>query len=285
MADPRDKMLERSPAARGLAERALVALLAALGGKDAEIIVLGGLVPEVLVSGQDPPAPGHLGTADVDILLVSHLTLEEDLGHVEQALKEIDFKPDDRGWRWRGLVEGKAMKMEFLCDLATKREHELVPIQGCGELKAQNLRGTGYVAEDWAWESLEAALPSGEVTEVKARFARLGGYLLSKLVSARARNADKDFYDLVYVLLHNRAGGPGEAAAVLLSGNLRDSLTALRSTLLEIRERYRIPNARGPEGFAAESLSLDPDLDGAELRADAVAAVREFLDALEDFAK
>lgn len=285
MADPRDNALERSPVARALAERALVALLAALDGKDAEIIVLGGLVPEVLVSGQDPPAPGHLGTTDVDILLVSHLTLEEDLGHVERALKQIDFEPGDGGWRWRGRIDDTPLKMEFLCDLATKREHELVSIQGCEDLRAQNLRGTGYVSEDWAWESLEAALPSGEVAEVKARFARLGGYLLSKLISARTRNADKDFYDLVYVLLHNRAGGPQEAAKVLLSGHLCGSLPALRSTLLEIRERYCIPNARGPEGFAAESLQLDPSLDEAELRADAVAAVREFLDALEDFAR
>jgi hypothetical protein len=80
MVDPRDKALERSPAARALAERALVAMLAALDGEDAEIVVLGGLVPEVLVGGQEPPVPGHLGTTDVDILLVSHLTLEEDLG-------------------------------------------------------------------------------------------------------------------------------------------------------------------------------------------------------------
>lgn len=282
MADPRDKELQRSPAARVLAERALVTLLDALDGRDAEIIVLGGLVPEVLVGGQDPPAPGHLGTTDVDILLVSHLTVDEDLGHVELALKAIEFKPAEGGWRWRGQVDGRSVKMEFLCDLATAREHETIGIEGCDQLRAQNLRGTGYVAEDWAWEPLTATLPSGKETEVKARFARLGGYLLSKLTAARTRGAPKDFYDLAYVLLHNRAGGPREAAAVLLAGDLRGSLTGLHSTLLEIRERFRVPNAIGPDGFAAQSLELDPDLDESELRADAVAAVGEFLDALAD---
>jgi hypothetical protein len=137
------------------------------------------------------------------------------------------------------------------------------------------------VAEDWAWEQLEAMLPSGEVTQVQARFAKLGGYLLSKLVTARTRGAEKDFYDLAYVLLHNRAGGPRQAAAVLLDGHLHNSLPTLRSTLLEIRERFRIPNAVGPEGFASQSLLLDPELDESELRADAVAAVTEFLDGVE----
>ncbi len=281
MADPRDSTLERSPAVRVLAERALVALLDALDGEDAEIVVLGGLVPEVLAGGQEPPAPDHLGTTDVDILLVSHLTLKEDQGNVERALEAIGFKPGDGGWRWRGQVDGTPLKMEFLCDLETEPEHALIPIQGCERLKAQNLRGTGFVAEDWAWEELEAVLPSGEVTRVQARFAKLGGYLLSKLVTARTRGAEKDFYDLAYVLLHNRAGGPRQAAAVLLQGHLRDSLPTLRSTLLEIRERYRIPNAVGPEGFASQSLLLDPELDESELRADAVAAVREFLGAIE----
>lgn len=281
MADPRDSMLQRSPAARVLAERALVALLDTLDGRDAEIVVLGGLVPEVLVGGQEPPAPGHLGTTDVDILLVSHLTVEEDLGHVEQALQAIGFEAGDGGWKWRGLVDGTPLKMEFLCDLETKPEHELVSIRGCQQLKAQNLRGTGYVAADWAWEQLEALLPSGEVVQVRARFAKLGGYLLSKLVAARTRGAEKDFYDLTYVLLHNRAGGPREAAADLLDGHLRDRLIRLRSTLLEIRERFRIPNAIGPDGFASQSLLLDPELDEAELRADAVAAMGEFLEAVE----
>jgi hypothetical protein len=265
-----------------LAERALVALLDKLDGAEAKLVVLGGLVPEVLVGGQEPPAPGHLGTTDVDILLVSHLTTEEDLGHVEQALRAIGFEPGDGGWRWRGAIDGKGTKMEFLCDSDTHREHEAVPIEGCKELKAQNLRGTGYVADDWAWETLEASLPDGQLARVEVRFAKLGGYLLSKLVTSRERGAAKDFYDLAYVLLHNRAGGPREAAEVLLSGHLRDSLPALRSTFIEVRERYRIPNALGPEGYAVQSLLVDPELDERQLRADAVAAVREFLSILED---
>ena len=273
----RDDERERSPEAREFAERALVGLLHGLDGIATEIVVLGGLVPEVLTSGQDPPAPTHLGTTDVDILLVTHLTLETDLGHIERALAGIGFEPVNEGWRWRGRFGGPPVKIEFLCDLETRREFETVELRGCENLVAQNLRGTGYVARDWSWRQLEAVLPDGRTVSVQARFAQLSGYLLSKLVATRNRGADKDFYDLAYVLLHNRAGGPTQAATVLSASALRGALPGLRSTFLEIAQRYRTPNALGPTGFAVESLKIAPEANEAQLRADAVAAVGEFL--------
>lgn len=259
-----------------------MALVSELEDEGPEIIVLGGLVPEVLVSGQDPPAPDHLGTTDVDILLVSHLTIDENLGEVERALEAIEFTPSDGGWRWRGKVEGQTVKMEFLCDLDDRREEELVGIAGCEKLAAWNLRGTRYVALDWGWEPLRAQLSYGQTVEVQARFARLGGYLLSKVVSARRRGLDKDYYDLAYVLLHNRAGGPRGAAATIYEGGLGDSATALRSTLVEVGERYRSPNSVGPEAFARQSLEVDPSLEERVMQLDAVSAVREFLAALAE---
>lgn len=274
--------LERSPEARALAEQALAGLLLGLGDEDVEIVVLGGLVPEILTRGQNPPAPNHLGTTDVDILLAMHVIPELDLGPVETALEKLGFAPDGEGWRWRGPVRERTMKIEFLCDLESEKEHEVIRPPGCARLAAKNLRGTGYVSRDWAWETVTATLPDGREVSAEARFARLGGYLLSKCVAARTRGADKDFYDLAYVLLHNRAGGPGEAAASLVRGPLRDAIPALRLQLLEIGERYRTPNAIGPTRYAEQARLVDPELDEAELRADAVAAVGEFLAGLEE---
>lgn len=274
------KELERSPETRLLAEQALVRLLHGLGDGDVEIVVLGGLVPEILTQGQDPPAPMHLGTTDVDLLLVTHFDVSRDLSPVEKSLDAMGFSPVN-GWRWRGRVETHVVKIEFLCDLDDKREFEAVALPGCEKLVAQNLRGTGYVSRDWEWESLSATLPGGRAISVEARFARLGGYLLSKCVAARQRGAEKDFYDLAYVLLHNRAGGPREAAEEIKAGGLRSAVGELRSTLIEIGERYRTPISIGPSSYAAQMLLVEPESADAELRADAVASVREFLDELQ----
>jgi hypothetical protein len=59
---------------------------------DVFIVVLGGLVPEVL-AGDDAQIPDHLGTTDVDMLLLTHVRPNRDLGAVERALGRIGFRP------------------------------------------------------------------------------------------------------------------------------------------------------------------------------------------------
>jgi hypothetical protein len=159
-------------------------------------------------------------------------------------------------------------------------EGEVIRPAGCAELAAVNLRGTGYVARDWAWQELTATLRNGEAVSVRVRFAGLEGYLLSKCVAARTRGLEKDYYDFAYVLLHNRAGGPEAAAAHLREGRLSDALSALRSTFVEVGERYARPNDVGPSSYADQALQVDPELDERTLRADAVDAVERFFRAL-----
>ncbi len=270
----------RSAEARARAERALVLLLHELRDDDIGLIVLGGLVPEILTSGQDHAIPEHLGTTDVDVLLITHVDGELDLGGIERALKRLDFHRDDEDWRWRGRVSELPVKIEFLCDLDNHVEGEVIRPYGCETLAAMNLRGTGYVARDFTVESLSAEVDGvGRVT-VEARFAGLCGYLLSKCVAVRTRAADKDYYDFGYVLLHNRAGGPEAAARALRYGDLGDALVGLSSTLLEVRERYRSPRDAGPSGYFAQAVQVDPGIDEMLTRQDAVDAVGRFFSEL-----
>jgi hypothetical protein len=271
---------ERSRAARARAERALCTLAAHISDDDVPLIVLGGLMPEILTEGRET-GPLHLGTTDVDMLLVAHLEQAEDFRRIEAALELAGFRAEQRenSWRWRGIIDGFAVKLEFLCDLDTEPEG-IVAIPGCRVLRANNLRGTGYVAADWTVRELTADLPGLGLRTVRVRFAGLQGYLLTKCVAVRHRGKDKDHYDLVFVLIHNRAGGPNAAALQLLDGKLAARLPALRSTLLEVRERFYSVTSPGPKGFAAESARADPSALQDENRALAVAAVDEFVEAL-----
>ena len=272
----------RSRETRALAELALVHLLHEVRDADVLLIVLGGLVPQTLAS-EDGSIPEHLGTTDVDLLLITHLDPGADLGSVERALESLGFTsdPGGDGWRWRGLIEGATVKLEFLCDLPDQREREIIRPRGCMILTAANLRGTGYVAWDFAMKELTGDLPDGRQVTVQARFAGLEGYLLSKCVALRARAATKDYYDFVYVLLHNRAGGPEQAARRLANGKLANALPSLRSTFLEVRERYLRTTDGGPIGYAEQALEVEPDADVALLRADAVDVVQRFFAALD----
>jgi len=130
------------------------------------------------------------------------------------------------------------------------------------------------------WEELSGTIADGTQVRVRARFAGLEGYLLSKCVAVRTRAATKDYYDLVYVLLHNRAGGPEPAAQRLLDGALADALGALRTTFIEVRERYRRTTDSGPVGYAEQAVEVEPEADPALLRADAVDVVQRFIEVL-----
>lgn len=271
---------ERSRAARARAERALCRLAAHIADDKVPLIVLGGLMPEILTEGRET-GPSHLGTSDVDMLLVAHLDHTESLTRIETALEVAGFSAaaGNNGWRWHGIVDGFTVKLEFLCDLDTEPEG-IVAIPGCRVLRANNLRGTGYVAADWTVRELTADLTDLGPTTVRVRFAGLQGYLLTKCVAVRHRGKEKDHYDLVFVLIHNRVGGPGAAARQLLDGKLADRLPALRSTFLEVRERFYSVTSPGPKGFAAESARADPSTAQEESRALAVAAVNEFIEGL-----
>lgn len=264
---------ERSPLARAAAEQALVRLLA--GGPTSELlIVLGGLVPATLTEKM-PSAPSHLGTTDVDILLVTQLTAEFDLGPIEAALKAMDFSPVGDGWRWTGRINERVVKIEFLCDLDAQPAEAIVTPAGCVGLRAVNLRGTGSVELDHRELTLQG--PDGPV---RVRFAALAGYLLAKIAAARTRGADKDYYDLAYVLLHNDAGGPTAAARSVNASPAAAKLAGMRSTLFEIRERFGNDRAVGAQAYAQEALKVTPEASRAMLAADAAAAVNEFLGAL-----
>jgi len=269
----------RSAEARARAERALVLLINEIRD-DVPLIVLGGLVPQVLTRDEDAVIPQHLGTTDVDVLLITELDAKADLGAVESALRRLVFAPRGQSWRWRGRIDDRPVKIEFLCDLDDRPEGEVVRPAGCAELAAVNLRGTGYVARDWAWQKLTTTARDGGKVTVRVRFAGLEGFLLSKCVAVRARGLEKDYYDLAYVLLNNRAGGPEAAAAQLRGGRLSDALPALRSTFVEVRGRYFRPSDIGPSSYAEQALQVDPELDRPTLGADAVDAIERFFRAL-----
>jgi hypothetical protein len=245
---------ERSAEARAIAERALGRLLLASAPASEQLIVLGGLVPPTLARTGSPETPAHLGTTDVDILLVTHLTASRDLGAIEAALEAMHFAPQEEAWRWSGRVEGRIVKIEFLCDLDDQPAEAVIRPVGCSKLRAVNLRGTGERdCRDYVLH-----VPEGDP---HVQIAGLAGYLLSKSAAARTRGADKDYYDLAYVLLHNSAGGPIEAASIVKASPLADALPGLRSTFVEIRERFRNDRAYGARAYAREALKVTPEDD------------------------
>lgn len=259
-----------------------MSLIHELGEFDPPMIVLGGLVPEMLTRGQDPPAPLHLGTTDVDVLIDLQVPMDNDLFRLEEALVRLGFAPGENnsGWRWLGRVRGATVKIEFLCEDNEQPAQTTLRPPGCSRLGAANLRGVGFVREDCESQQIEGMLPDGREVTVRARFAGLQGYLLAKATALRDRSLDKDYYDFTYVAAYNRLGGPVEAARALRDGPFAGRLAGMRSMWLEIADRFAAPDRAGASGYAAQALSADSSGDIARLRRDAVDVVTAFISEL-----
>lgn len=247
--------------------------------------MVGGLVPDYLTSAG---TVAHQGTADVDIVLTVGVVWDrdaEDFGWLEGALLRSGFRPDEAtgGWRWRTLVDGFAVKMEFLCDIPGDMSNAPVRLHGCRSLAAKNLQGPGPAITDTMAVRLGSAGDPGGIT---VQVAGLGGYVLAKAAAADGRGEDRDFYDLVFVLIFNDAGGPSAAARAVgqCLARIDDPIGTreityvpkLRRALDDITDGAR----EGAWAYARVRQQVGAAEDQAMLVEDAVSAVMEFREAL-----
>lgn len=268
----------RSQAARTTAEAALVRVVHAYGRRP-EFVLIGGLVPELLCATS---TFGHAGTTDVDV----QVDLEIASGSVnarrlEQALRDAGFAPDsEHVWRWTtdGGSHRAIIKFELLADLPSQPANATLSFDGCDHLGAANLRGTGFAAQDIDVQQLTAEL-DGHARTVEVNVTGLAGFLLAKTAAAHSRRLPKDWYDIAFVLRHNDAGGPTQAADAVLA-RFAAELGPLQSMINDLGANFADPTAQGPDAYASQIALDHPEVPDDQARADAVVAVQTFIDRL-----
>jgi len=271
--------LPRSRAARQAAEQALVRVVHHYGDTP-EFVLLGGLVPELLCSGSGML---HAGTTDVDVQVDLEIAAGAvNTARLEQALVNAEFTVDpDRIWRWQADIDGRrtVVKFELLADLDWQPAGAIVSFDACEALGAVNLRGTGFAARDYSPRPIRSRI-GGVSYEVDVNVTGLAGFLLAKVAAAYGRRKEKDWYDIAFVLLHNDAGGP-EAAVEAVRDRFGDDLVGATQTALDdLLANFAAVDAQGPTAYALQTVLDYPGLDNAQLRADAVVAVRSFYSGL-----
>jgi len=264
----------RTRAARAAAERALIRIVHHYGARP-EFVVLGGLVPELLCSNNPFK---HAGTTDIDVQVDLEIACGAvNTSRLEQALRNAEFEPDhERIWRWKadGVDAKTIVKFELLADLDDAPAGANVAFDGCDHLGAANLRGTGFASRDIEIRTLRARVDGVEQT-AEINVTGLAGFLLAKSAAARSRRKPKDWYDIAFVLLHNDAGGPEQAAQAVLTQFAFDIVT-VQSALDDLLDNFATVNAQGPEAYAEQMMLDNPDLDHSSLLAEAVIAVETF---------
>jgi len=233
-------------------------------------------MPELLCAHSDV---GHAGTTDVDV----QVDLEIAAGAVntamlEQALLNAEFVPDSpRVWRWvaGGATDMMVVKFELLADLDTVAGGSTIEFDECTHLGAVNLRGTAYAARDAVVHELRARV-GGVPLVVEVNVTGLAGFLLAKAAAARSRRKPKDWYDIAFVLLHNDAGGPREAAEAVRERFGSELSGTIRTALDDLRANFATPDAQGTLAYREQMLLDHPEHDPTVLAADAIVAVEQF---------
>ena len=269
----------RSRDTRQRAEQALIRLATALGDRADQIVVIGGLNADLLT---DAPTAPHQGTVDVDLLIQVGFSFERDeldLSWIERGLRDAGFAPlpGDQTWRWVAMIDGVPVKVELLCDTPDSRGQQIV-LPGCAVATAMNLAGPSAAAAGITRQLIAEEAGAEAVT---MRFASLGGYVLAKAAAVVGRGLDKDLYDLAFVLLHNRDGGPAAAGKAAHDALPEPAFSDHAGDLRAALGMFHDPNESGPRLYATQRIRDGEEAPIDVLAQDAVGAALECLDAFE----
>lgn len=270
-----DAEIPRSRRARAAAEAALIRVVHHYGRRP-EFVVLGGLVPELLCT-TGPYT--HAGTTDIDVQVDLEIAAGSvNTARLERALRNAEFTPDgEYQWRWvtTGSSPKAVVKFELLADLDDVPAGATLAFDDCDQLGAANLRGTGFAARDIVVRELRARI-GGDLRVAEVNVTGIAGFLLAKVAAARSRRKPKDWYDLAFVLLHNDIGGPQAAAGAVIARFGNQLTGEIRLALDDLAANFKSRDAQGPQAYAAQMLLDHPELEEAQVLADAILAVEAF---------
>jgi hypothetical protein len=200
MADISDYSQEMTEAASSV----MLELIRLLGAYRDDMRIIGGWVPELLVSGD------HIGSTDVDVLL-NHLAISEDCYRtIEELLLSRGYERGDQPYVFlRKVTIGEreiTVHVDFLAGEygGTTRKHRHQEIQE--GFKARKARGADLAFEMYEEITLDGILPGGGRDSAKVRVARMVPFIVMKAMTLGDRLKEKDAYDIYFCLKHYPRG-------------------------------------------------------------------------------
>jgi|GEM_PF-731683 len=260
--------------------RSALLSVASIIGRDLlqDVVLVGGLVPQLHF--REPPAhvEAHVGTRDIDLALQLSVFNGERYATIAQALKNAGLTNDTnvkddgsetiRQARWK-LVEGSTVVfIDFIMAQpdADRRRPGTVKHLG-NDFGAFVMDAASVTAHDFMTMTLEGTTLKGEQTKANIRVVGLAGFVVLKAFALVGRRKPKDAYDLCWVL---QAAGPE-----VVGNKVRDlpgsAEKAEALTILE--DRFASAKHEGPRWV----LEFNGDAGNLERAEDLVGLVRTFL--------
>lgn len=184
------------------ARRVLLELTRLLAEYRDDVVVIGGWVPELLLSD-------HIGSIDVDLAL-NHINLQ-DAGYksIERLLLDNDYSKDVRQpFIFHKIVPVNGVDIDVEVDLLAGEypsERPKSRTQKVQDVNARKARGCDLAFDMYDEVSIDGALPGGEKASASVRVASIVPFLVMKGM-ALGRGKEKDSYDIYFCLTKYQGG-------------------------------------------------------------------------------
>ena len=268
-----DYTVEAVEAARSV----LLELSRLLGEYQDSVVVVGGWVPELLLS-QAPHQ--HVGSIDVDIAL-DHRKLKE-VGYktILQLLLGRGYKPGDQPFIFFRTVQLGEQTFEVEVDFlageysGTARGHRTQKVQ---DMRPRKARGCDLAVSLATEVTLSGTLPGGGKDTTTIRVASIVPFLVMKAMALAGRLMEKDSWDIYYCIRYY----PGGLDRLVdeFRPHLKHGL--VQEALAKIGEKFAYPQHVGPSHVADFEDLSDPE-ERAQIQRDAFEHVQELIARLQN---
>lgn len=228
-------------------------------GYGSDIVVVGGWVPELLVSSQEAP---HIGSVDVDLAL-NHRALQETRYRsllammTERGYRQSDKQPFIFHRTVKAGSQDVVVEIDFLAGeyAGSGRGHRTQEFE---DMRARKARGCDLVFEMNSEVEIEGTLPGGGIDRVNVRVASIVPFIVMKGMALDDRLKEKDAWDIYYCLQHY----PGGIDAIVEAFRPFVDHGLVLEGLEKIADKFESPEHMGPQFVADfEELSDSEDRD------------------------
>jgi len=258
------------------ARSVMLELTRILGEYQDGIVLIGGWVPELLLSSAGHP---HTGSLDVDLALDHQSLGEAGYKTILQLLLARGYRQGEQPFTFFRTVQvgNKSIEVEvdFLAGeyAGTGRSRRTQNVQDMHPRKA---RGCDLAFTEPAEITLNGTLPEGGRDSVRIRVAAIAPFLVMKAMALATRLKEKDAWD-IYYCIRNYPGGI-ERLAEEFRPLLKNRLA--QEALANISEKFASPEHVGPKHVADFEEVTDAE-ERARLQRDAYERIHAFLGMLQ----
>lgn len=260
------------------ARSVLLELIHLLGAYHEDIVLIGGWVPELLLSSKETP---HVGSMDVDLALDHRRIEAEGYETILKLLKDRGYEQGEQPFIFfrRFTVEGQEITVQF--DLlageyeGVGKKHRHQKIQ---DVHARKTRGCDLAFEHPVEIKIEGDLPDGGKDSVIVRVASIVPFIIMKGMALADRMKEKDAWDIYYCLKHYPEGLDPlvDAFKPFMNHGL------VKEGLAKISEKFASEKHIGPK-FVADFEEISDTEKRALLQRDAFERVNYLLQGISKF--